>query len=362
MSDIEILVPFGLPPAELAPDLLRNMTLPAIATLLARSAVSPTAVGSTTDLPAGVHDDFARALPHEGWLARRFGMQSALQAGGSPPVAAALLRSFGVPTDAGHWFVLQPVHLHIARDHLVLTDPRQLALDESDARTLYKVASQAFDEAGLTLHYGSAEYWFVRADHHRDLQTATPDATCGRNIDIWMPQGDSARAWRKLQNEVQMAWYRHAVNEARESGGAHPVNSLWLWGGAEVPAAESVSTSLPDTLFGFAGWLAAFAESATTSQPMPEPAQVAAGKSARAMLMLDALIEPALAGDWGRWLECWHDIEARWFAPLLTALTDGRIDRISLLLSDGNRLREWSATRTSLRKFWAKPALTRLLP
>ncbi|MBC7414251.1 MAG: hypothetical protein H7327_04900 [Herminiimonas sp.] len=363
MNDIDILVPFGLPPAELAPDLLRNMQLPATSTLLARGTPVASQVAPAPGLAAGEHDDFARALPHEAWLARRFGLNAGLQAGGSPPIAADLLRSFGGHTDTGHWFVLQPVHLHIARDHLVLTDPRQLQLSEADARILFTTAQPAFDEAGLELHFGSADYWFVRADRHADLQTATPDATCGRNIDIWMPQGDSARAWRKLQNEVQMGWYGHPVNEAREARRAHPVNSLWLWGGADAAAARAPSPGpLPDTVLGFDGWLAAFDASAAGSQPAPVVEQLLANEGRHAMLMLDALIEPALASDWGRWLERWNELETAWLAPLLAGLVDGRIGRVSLVLGDGNRLREYAVTRMSLRKFWAKPALTRLLP
>ncbi len=359
MSEIEILVPFGLPPAELAPDLLRNMTLPAVATLLARASVNT--AGTAT--PTVAHDEFARALPHEAWLARRFGLEAALQRGGSPPVAAGLWRNLGGTPEAGHWFVVQPVHLHVARDHLVLTDPRQLGLSESDARSLFTSAQSAFAEADLTLHFGSANYWFVRADRHHDLQTATPDATCGRNIDIWMPQGDSARAWRKLQNEVQMGWYGHPVNDAREERRALPVNSLWLWGGVEIPAAPgSVVPPAIDALLGFSGWLAGFAEFARTAAPEPVADAVLAQAAPQSMLMLDALIEPALAGDWGRWLESWHDLETRWFAPLLAALADGRLDRIVLVISDGNRLQQYAATRNSLRKFWAKPALARLLP
>ena len=359
MNEIEILIPFGLPPAELAPDLLRNMTLPALATLLARASVSTTAVA----MPTTAHDEFARALPHEAWLARRFGLGAALQRGGSPPIAAGLFRNLGGKPEVGHWFVLQPVHLHVARDHLVLTDPRQLALSETDARRLFSSAKTAFDDADLNLHYGSAEFWFVRADRHRDLQTATPDATCGRNIDIWMPQGDSARAWRKLQNEVQMAWYTHPVNESREERRALPVNSLWLWGGAKVPAvAAPAAPPAVDALLGFSGWLAGFAELAGTAEPRPVVNTVLNSSNRQSMLMLDALIEPALASDWGRWLECWHDLETGWFAPLLAALSDGRLDRISLLLSDGNRLQQYAVTRNSLRKFWAKPALARLLP
>ena len=32
----------------------------------------------------------------------------------------------------------------------------------------------------------------------------------------------------KLQNEVQMAWFQHPVNEAREARGLPAVNSIWF--------------------------------------------------------------------------------------------------------------------------------------
>src|ERR1700743_1430854 len=54
----------------------------------------------------------------------------------------------------------------------------------------------------------------------------------GRNIEIWLPHeahsGERSRAWMKLQNEVQMAWVEHPVNEAREARGLPAVNSIWF--------------------------------------------------------------------------------------------------------------------------------------
>lgn len=355
MSHIKILLPFSLPPAELARDLLRELQLPALSTLLARAA-AVAAAGSTTP---GDDDGFARCLPHESWLARHFGMEAGLTSGGSPPVAPALMRAMGLAPEAGHWFILHPVHLHIARDHLVLTDLRQLALDDDASRALFRTALPAFEAAELPLVYGSASTWFMRADRHDDLQTATPDATCGHNIDIWMPQGASARAWRKLQNEVQMDWHAHAVNEVRSASGRNAVNSLWLWGGGgAAPAATDVPT---DALFGFDDWFAAFTRRGTESVPDAASATVLSSTSAQRLVLADDLIAAALAGDWSDWLQQFNKIEERWLAPLLAALAAGKLDSLSLVLSHGTRLEQWRTTRAGLRKFWAKPALTRML-
>ncbi len=384
MSHVELLVPFALPPAELAPDLLRELALPAMAMLLGRGSLIPGTDGQM-DAQTDAANGFARALPHETWLARRFGLEQPAVSGSSPPVAAALMRSMQREVAAGFWFIVQPVHFHIARDHLVLTDPRQLHLSETDARALFAAALPSFEEAGLTLVYGRADCWFMRADDHRDLQTATPDAACGHNIDIWMPQGASARAWRKLQNIVQMDWHAHDVNQTRAAAGQVPVNSVWAWGGAD--AASTLPAPTGDAVaFRLDGWCAAFAASAgrgdrqrgqvntTTSVKMnldadtdnadadADASAVLQSNAPRRLVLLDALIGPALGSDWSQWLAEFGRLEADWFAPLLAALRDGRIDSLTLILTHATGVRHWSVSRLSLKKFWRKPALAGLLP
>ncbi|MES2830894.1 MAG: hypothetical protein V4695_02745 [Pseudomonadota bacterium] len=379
MSEIELVVPFCLPPVELAADLLRGLELPALASLLSRS--KDVHLENTSKQFNNTHesDVYARSLPHEQWLARRFGMDADMAAGGSAPVATLLLKLLMEPKnvaglqDVGHWFIVQPVHLHIARDHLVLTDTRQLALPEADSRILFESAATCFTDAGMTLHYGGPDYWFVRADQHRDLRTATPDAACGRNIDIWMPQGDSARSWRKLQNEIQMDWHTHAVNESRSAAGLVPINSVWLWGGCSLRATSdgaestdsisstnSTSSAQPVAIFNFTGWLEAFATLASSSQPNVDAATVINHTAPHRLVWLDALAGPALAGDWAEWRSRLQAIEAQWFVPMRQALTDNKAKQISLILTKSDDLRCYTASRASLKKFWVKPTLARL--
>ena len=56
-------------------------------------------------------------------------------------------------------------------------------------------------------------------------------AVAGRRLNDWWKQDAETRPWRRLLNEIQMAWHDHPVNEARARGVA-PVNALWLYGGA----------------------------------------------------------------------------------------------------------------------------------
>lgn len=321
MRHCEILLPFGLPPPELATDLLRQLQAPALAILLGKAA---------TPLVERF-DPFARSLPHETWLAGRMGLTGTPES--SPPMTVVRLAEMGQTVAEGHWFLLHPVHIHIARDHLVLTDRRGLPLTEDDSRALFAQALPAFEEAGKPLVYGDAGTWFVRADEWQGLQSASPDAACGHNVDIWMPKGAGERAWRKLQNEVQMTWHDNRINQEREARREQPVNSLWLWGGATLPM-----NAKPQALHqgGF------------------DPGRE------ELFVVLDDLSEAALAEDWGLWLDRLQALDTAWFTPLLAALKDGKLAQATLRLSQSSELRTFSITKSSLLKFWARPGLAKL--
>ena len=327
MSAHTLLIPFALPPAEHAKDLLKSLRLPALATLLARAS----------DHRLHGADPFAPALPHECWLAGG-------STDNSPPVAHALMQALGLTSSAdGHWFLLQPVHLHIARDHLVLTDPQALPVSDAEARGLFDAIAPLVREAGHDLAFGDARHWFLRADGWSGLRTCTPAAASGHNVDIWLPRGAGERDWRRLHNEVQMLWHQHPLNEARDASGLPRINALWLWGGSDAPAATGLPSSAPAAL------------------PAPAYVNYLLGQYANAALTIDTrLVSPSLAGDWSAWLAAMQALEAERFAPLLASLKSSTPGEAALLLSDAGRLAEWRVTRHGMRKFWQSPSLSRL--
>lgn len=350
MSHLDILVPFGLPPTELARDIGRALHLPGLSTLLAKTQPRNPLPDASTRSDNG----FFRSLPHERWLVSAFDMPGN-HAESSPGIAPAAVRRAGIAADDGWWFLLQPVHLHIALDHLVLTDLRQLSVSEHESRALFDLAAPLFEESGLPFYYGNEKEWFVRVDDWCELQTATPDSACGHNIDIWLPKGAAALAWRKLQNELQMTWFAHPLQEEREARGLKPVNSLWIWGGGS--GKEFGITHPYDRVANLPSPLDAIAPQ---SQKLDAEGLLNQSPK-RGLVVLDNLTESALAGDWGSWIEHTNKIEAEWFAPLLDALKKGKVDSLTLLIGDGARLKSWTCSRATLRKFWLKPSLAGLL-
>lgn len=333
----------------MGPDLLRSMQTPSLAMLLGRSQLDQ--IKHT--------DAFARALPHEYWLADAAGLVNTDQ-DNSPKVAVQSLARFDVAVSDGTWFVVNPVHLHIARDHLVLTDQRRLDIDDDESRQLFAIAQPVLDDYGHTVLYGDATTWFLRADAWNDLRTATPDAACGHNIDIWMPTGAAERDWRKLQNDLQMHWYDTAVNQHRQVAGKNPVNSLWLWGGAQIGA--TIPSPRYQNAFLQNDSMAYFGGVAHATRGARNIATVTASNSAADLLVLDSLIAPALGEDLGEWLMQINALEADWFAPILQAIKSGAIDGCRLILTNATSLQERSVSRNGLRKFWRAPALSALLP
>jgi hypothetical protein len=328
MASTTVVLPFALPPAELASELPRNLQAPALAALLSRNKL----------LKKHAANENNRMLPHEAWLARERGA-----------LATAVMRGFGLTPAEGHWFIVHPVHIQLARNHLVLADSRRLRLDEADARTLFDLAKPFFDE----LVWGDAETWFMRADGWQGLDAASPDAAMGSNLADWMPVGPTALAFKKLQNEIQMLWHEHPVNEARQQRGLAPVNSFWMWGGASAstpfPAAPALAVASWPAAGPAPSWLAALATPGLAAAP-----------GAAGTIVLPHLIPMGAGNDWGAWLGAMQQLENDWFAPLLAALLDGRTNELTLILSGREGWIEIRTSKPALRKFWRAKNLKNL--
>jgi hypothetical protein len=353
MKQITLVLPFALPAPELAPDLMRALPAPALAALVSRSAAHQRVA----------FDGGTRHLPHELWLADAMGLAGPAPApDAAPAFARAVMRGMGIDEPDGTWFIVNPVHVQIARNHLLMSDQRRVRLSGPDARALFDAARPYFDESGKPLLYGDAENWFVRADDWAGLRTASPDAAAGQNLNAWMPEGGGELACRKLQNEVQMLWFEHPVNLAREARGEPAINAFWLWGGA---AATAISSPGPAgeliAAIDAPAWMQALA-GARTATSTSTAASVMTDPRERALVLSGSLIEASLASDWAAWLARMQRLEHEWFAPLLAALKSGRIDRVTLVLNHRDAYAQLTATTLSQRKFWRRPTLNRLLP
>ena len=169
-------------------------------------------------------ESFDRGLPYEKFL---LGKQNA-----SAPLE---LQSHGVSVDPNTSIArIEPIHIHAARDHLVLTSTQILDIKASEADALFESVKDIFAEMSSITHRSKPHKWFIESQALQTLSTVSTSQAEGRNIDHWMPSDTSqegvARQWRKWQNEIQMIWFNHPVNEARQAEGMLSINSVWISG------------------------------------------------------------------------------------------------------------------------------------
>ncbi len=321
MSISEILIPFSLPPTELAKDLLPALTSKSgtggLAMLLSRYQSSVKTL----------YENLSPHLPHEIWFDNYLTKQL------HTSLVQYYAQSLQVQLAVGYWFLLNPIHLHIARTHLVLTDYRQLALSESDSKLLFEIAKAICSDYGIELIYGNAVTWFLRQDDWADFVTATPDAACGHNIETWPIKGMKELHWRKLQTEIQMAWFIQPLQQQREEHNQNVVNSLWLWAGAWIRNNEQSKSLILITKD------AKFGRDASLSPPL---------------VLLDQLTSAALSNDWDDWLTSMSELETHWFKPLCQALRKRpyQLTHCRLHLSNTNTLLSVQTNSRALKKFW----------
>ena len=173
-------------------------------------------------------ESFDRGLPYEKFL---LGNQNA-----SAPLE---LQSQGVTVNPNTCVArIEPVHIHAARDHLVLTSTQILDIQASEADALFDSVKDIFAQMSTVTHRSMPHKWFIESTALESLSTVSTTQAEGRNIDHWMPSDTSvegvARQWRKWQNEIQMIWFNHPVNEARQAEGMLSINSVWISGNGKL--------------------------------------------------------------------------------------------------------------------------------
>jgi hypothetical protein len=372
---LHLLLPFALPAAADASTALHGIDSPALDTLLARATLVERVIG----------EDFQRTLPHARWVARQFGaVPDGTAAADEAPLAPYMLRADGGEPGTATWACIQPVHVRIAHDHLVLIDPASLDLSDDEAAALLKVAQPLVEELGVRIVAPRPQRWYLSSDAFGTLAGASPLRASGRNIEIWLPHeaqtGERSRAWMKLQNEVQMAWFEHPVNEAREARGLPAVNSIWFHAqGAAQPVKSpfarvlsdaaatrglaltaGVATGAPPASFGAVAAAAPTAPNANGASGARDSKAVT-GAASTTLIELDPFSGPFIEQDWARWNDAFAALEADWFAPALTALQAGQLGELGLTLCGDTGSVTLTVTRGDLRKFWRRRVLASLL-
>jgi len=157
----------------------------------------------------------------------------------------------GAKPTLGKEALMTPCHWQVGMNDVVLLQPEELALNETESRQLLSAMQPYFQEDGLAVVYESPLIWRVSADLLEGLPLASIDRVIGQSIKAWMPEHQHAKKLQRLQSEMQMLLYQHPVNDERSFNGRWTVNSFWLHRNLEQlypnPSEFAVVTDLRNT-------------------------------------------------------------------------------------------------------------------
>lgn len=268
---------------------------------------------------------------------------------------ALLAESFGLPVqefpvaaiehlgttgvrDSGNWWRADPVHLLVDRDQVAMLPRSALNVTADEARVLVATFNETYAPDGFLLEAPHPESWYLRVSAIWHCRTWDPARVETWAITEFMPAGPDQDVLRKLMNEIQMLFYEHSVNQARERNGKPAINSLWLWGGGALPTRaertpERVVSDLP-LLRG----LASMAE--CECEPLPETGlRLSVGRH----VLIGCSVRD-FGGDLGR-------LDASLLKPCWNAIVYGRA-RVLECFAGGSCVHV--LTRGAALRFWRK--------
>jgi len=289
---------------------------------------------------------------------------------GLVPWAAWLAQGNGLYQDGQHWALISPCHLQIHSDHVAMQDPALLQLGQDESRTLLAAMQPYFEEDGIQLHWHSAHTWLAQGPVFQNLASASLARVRDQPTDPWIPRQSAAQSLRRLQNEMQMLLYTHAVNDARGARGQSPVSGFWISGTGNpladdaLPHDAAKPSTKGDAPLGAENPLADAAAPQGAAKPLPmgaapqitanplhallPPASAGLGPVNPHAVYIDTLDASALRDDPEAWVQAWQTLDAQVFAPL--AAQQASSPDISISLCGEQRARTWVSGRASLWK------------
>jgi len=257
----------------------------------------------------------------------------ALPDGAQVPVAPL---TYALDTDTsptGWWLRADPVYLRTGNDRLFLMGNDVLDITQAEADTFAQALRPLFTELGAELITPAPKRWYLRLTDDPHVAWPPPRDILGLDIHHCLTgsqHNEHAKRWRRVLNEAQMLLHAHALNDARTARGELPINSVWFWGGGQLPARPAPRYTQVWSDDALASSLARL--SATPRAPVPADAADWLTRAAPGahLIYLEHLAEAmpteaaALAA-----------FDTRWAAPLLGALKTRALTGLHLYAAHG---------------------------
>ncbi len=259
-----------------------------------------------------------------------------VEAGRDRPAASVSALGDGLDASSGWWLHADPVHLVADRDQLYLSASNTLGVTQSEANELVAEFDRFYAEDGWQFLVATPQRWYLRLPQSLEMRTTPTAEAMGRRVREVLPQGDQALVFQRAMTEMQMLLHASQVNVRRTERDQLMVNSLWFWGGGELPVTTSVST-----------WSRVVADD-PLARGLARLHGIEVDTPVSASLGLVAEQSRLL---WQTTVESLELSEQALFAPLLTMLRAGELAELVIALPG---LGCWHINRAALRCWWRR--------
>ena len=251
------------------------------------------------------------------------------------------------------WMYADPVSLFADRTGLIMRP--KLQLNEKEVNELVSDLHPLFLEYHIELLTPTPTRWYLKLKETPKIMTYETSQVVGKDINHYLPKGADSLFWLRLLNETQMTLHNAPANQARTIADRPTINSLWFWGGGNLP---NPSKRIWDSVYtdnSIAKGLAKL--SATPCYPLPNrltELDVSAGKR-QCIILTDALAyvqhyQPE------NWLIFLDEVVEKWLSVLKKHLRTGRIKQAYIITEKG----AFYLNSYSFLKFWRNPVVNKL--
>jgi hypothetical protein len=129
------------------------------------------------------------------------------------------------------WALISLCHWHVNSGQVFMLEAEPL--DETSSETLRVELTPFFAQVGISIFKYMPGVWLARSELFHALPTTSLFRAMGQEVEPWLVGNTLAfpkermhhsQSLKRLQSEVQMLLYQHAINEHR----AAPLNSIWF--------------------------------------------------------------------------------------------------------------------------------------
>jgi len=291
----------------------------------------------------------------EAWLCKVFNVEKQQN---NWPIAPIMLHTDDpslAKTSKDYWIRADPVHLRIEQNHIMLADSQIFQISKEEAGQITRDLNINLGNQDFSFLPLRPDRWYIQKSRALEVQTYTLSQVTCMNINNFLPTGNESITWHRIFNEIQMLLHEHPINQARESRGELAINSVWFWGGGNMP--QSIHSPYSHVWSDDDLPRALSLASHTNHSKLPSSATewLQAGIVGNHLMVLDALLSKAKYKNAYGWRETLKDMEQNWFSPLYAALKKGKINQLTITTLNKNSSQDFVIMRSNSWKFWLRP-------